>query len=243
MNRLLLLALLAGLLSSCSVVTTYQVAEVRYTGTKSTPTPETIDHGDLQLRYDLWGDGGQLRCQIHNFADDPIIVDLQRSSVIVNGQSYPYVKATKTNFQSEANGGLAPSSANSRSNFSQVTIPPQSFVTLSHLGLSYTTAPLNVSQKESGQELSDPPGFGFRHYVTYYRADQASQLQFIDDAFEVENAWVMNETDFQQQVPMPLRFYASHSVDDDMNNAGGAVVLIVVFTGFLAYIANQPSFP
>lgn len=213
--RCLLLVLLLPLLSGCTS-SLYQVASLRYDGPQPMPNPATVDHERLQLRYHFWGDGGYLGCEVHNPNAYPMVVDLSQSSLIIDGQARPYVDVSRL-----GSGGQA-----------LLTIPPQASISLTSLPLGYTVTPGNkLPRMRTQQELADPPGFSFRHYLTYHPAGQPDKAWVIDNPFTVASTVVMGSDAFQQQTADPMRMYA---FEERVNPASSFLgVLLVMGAGGL----------
>jgi hypothetical protein len=221
MRHLFPLLLVGALLSSCVSYSSYQVTSVQYTGGRQGEQPHITDHGDLRVHYNLWHEGGHLQFDLYNQTPKALTLDLSRSSLIVNGQGYPYFEGEDGSLYISTYQG---NNAYTRFGQPTLTIAPGAFVSLRKFDLHYPVGsipPVKTADESRSLRLSTEAPYSFRNYLTYYLETDPSSAYVIDDPFTVVGTQVMGPEAFarannaKQQQLDPLRFY--HRRDPDTN--------------------------
>ncbi len=248
MRTFTLLFLLAALACGCSLPA-YQVTTVQYTGSRQGEQPHIIDHGHLRIHYNLWHQGGHFQFELYNQTSQPLTLDLRKSSLIVNGQAFPYFDGEAyTDFSSEgtelAISTYTTGSAYTRFDQPRLTIPPNAFVSVRKFDLRYPVKdmpPVNSANESRSLPLSTEEPFTFRNYLTYSLEDEPGQFYTIQDPFTVIGTQLMGEMAFskaKQQLDDPLRFYHVRNSEEEENKAcwgvGTSIGLSLLLIGIVA---------
>jgi len=93
MKKLFLLYVIVLLLSSCAQSNYYQVYKVQPVNDLSKSKNSLIyEYADCEVRYDFWGEGGNVGFLFYNKSDRDIYVNMKESFYIYNGIAYDYFK-------------------------------------------------------------------------------------------------------------------------------------------------------
>ncbi len=239
--RLFFLPLLFPFFTSCTS-TFYQVAEVKYSGSSALSTSPVIDHEALELEYSFWAEGGLMRCKVRNQSDQPIVLDLARSSVIINEEVRPYFESSETRYDFDSETWLwdteTAGSSHTRTRKGELLIPPGSFFTLNEIELNYPFLPVEQLKGSVQADESvnfNPAPFAFRHYLTYYAPDTPNKAIHIDDHFEVHQLSWVGRNRYHKRTQDPMAFYGT----DTVGGEGAGLVLLVIAGAGLIILGQQ----
>ena len=162
----------------------------------------SFDSKNLNLTYDFWADGGNMNVSIYNKTDRPIYINLDKSHLIVNGQSYDDYTKEETIKTNKNGASVYYSDSVSKETQSEITvkskvksiveIPPQSFINIGNLSifpLRYVDCDLEkypfskISSKTF--DISNTP-LKFRNYITIDFTETFEKPLVIDNSFWVE---------------------------------------------------------
>lgn len=180
-HKILLLAISLLILAGCGRV--YQVTSFSYVGDHPGEYPNESSYQDLSITYDFWAENGVMAFTVRNHLDEPINLDLSRSSFIYEDQSIPYRQSLNT----------------VRGDQGIVTIPPQSSYRISEnsLGIPEVTAQqVDLGEIIPIDESLLPYGVQFRNYLCYYRDGDAQFPSYADDGFMVSEIVLAGESAF-----------------------------------------------
>lgn len=204
-------ALAAVLLSSCS--TAYQVVETASADVKTNGNAYEFGGEDLTVSYNLWDGAGTIYFNLHNNTDDPLFVDLDRSHLIVNGQSFDYYQDKETSTSSKT-GSTRPSYFASTIWTNQmevsvkskpkrvIEIPPHSFINVGGLAITEGVKNCGMTKPKSGVSTSptftvDNTPLQFRNYVTYSVRQDFGTSETIDNSFYATRVVNLTESAFK----------------------------------------------
>ncbi len=204
-------ALAAVLLSSCS--TAYQVVETASADVKTNGNAYEHRGDDLMVSYNLWDNPGKIRFNLHNNTDQAVFVDLDRSHLIVNGQSFDYYNDTETSTSSKT-GAARPSYFASTVWTNQmevavkskpkrvVEIPPRSFINVGGLRVLSEMKDCSIGKSKGGVATSqtyteENSPLQFRNYLTYSFNPNFGNTETIDNSFYAQRVVNLTATAFK----------------------------------------------
>jgi hypothetical protein len=116
MNNFFSLGVIALLLSSCATSNYYQVYKVQPINDLSKSTNSLIyEDTNCEVRYDFWGEGGNVGFLLYNKSDKNIYVNMKESFFIYNGIAYDYYKNREfTSQNSTSQSSMYTNSASNR---------------------------------------------------------------------------------------------------------------------------------
>ncbi|WP_439879881.1 hypothetical protein ACSX1A_11970 [Pontibacter sp. MBLB2868] len=202
MKKNYILGILAAvLLTSCSP-TAYQVMETASADVKTNGSSYEHVGEDLVVSYNLWDETGKIRFNLYNKSDAPVYVDLDRSHLIVNGQSFDYYNDTETS-TSNKSAYSRPAYLASSVKTSQVEvatkikpkrvveIPPHSFFSVGGLTITNGIKDCGIGKMKNGVAASESYSsenspLQFRNFVTYSLNSDFGNPETIDNSFYVQ---------------------------------------------------------
>jgi hypothetical protein len=199
MKQTLIIGAFAALMLSSCAPTSYQVFETASSDVKTNGSSYQYIGEDLAVDYNLWNESGNMRFKFYNNSDIPIYIDLDRSHLIVNGQSFDYYNDTETN-TSNKNSISRPTYLASAIKTNQIEIavkskpkrlieiPPHSFTSVG--GLTITNGIIDCSIGKMKNGVAESKSFNtensplqFRNYVTYSYDPDFRNIRTIDNSF------------------------------------------------------------
>lgn len=218
MKPMLLLAALAGLLSSC---TQYQYLTVSGVNVSKNEKNELVSENDtLKVQYNFTDYKGRVGISIYNKSNQPLEIDWKRSAIIVDGKAWSYfdpnatIGATledsvqlRSRFASVSNPAyLASFNGSIRINEPTQFIPPSSFIY--KVPLSLPIEPIqNLPEEQARREAfrlaegvtlyykkmdfeKNGSPLQFRSYLTFRIGGTGAQTEFtLEHSFYVSEIW------------------------------------------------------
>jgi hypothetical protein len=195
-----------GLLISGCMPIAYQVIETK-------PVQEQasgFQNSEVLLSYDFWNSNQMGYFKVYNKTDRPLYLDLDRSHIIINGQSMDYYQdgeeKSSTRFVSSSYYYTTMQSAQVVKTVTSkmkkvVEIPPKSFVAFQ--GLQVLSAPIVDCDiaKINSKPVSKPftpenSPLRFRNYLTYSTSPELLLPQVFENSFYAATISNMSELSF-----------------------------------------------
>ena len=209
MKKLLFITALGLSFSACNPVA-YQVIETKMITSQSQTELPTFENSEIKVDYNFLGGDNEMYYRLYNKGTEPIFIDLDRSHLIVNGQSFDYyqdseqiktIKTASTNFFNyAANTSQFESTVRSKMK-KTMQIPPKSFIVVSGpqivSGRIFDCDLRKVKSKPVTKEYTqDNTPLVFRNFLTYSFSKDFKSDKSIDNAFYAEKISVMGPSAF-----------------------------------------------
>lgn len=242
------------LFSSCS---SYQFATLNSNLEQPFSDGFIYENDTIQLHYAFNGPNCPLHLSIYNKLEQPIYIDWNRSSLIINGETFPINPETavfsaeyseiSTEFHNNTytdGSSVGSIMNNDRSGF----IPPQSLLKLDNVTVCSGFLNTNMGSKEERRTLKAANGQSydvkaydfskenspllFRSYVSY-KANTKDDWKFIDSNFWVTSIYQTLDTRLPEKAN---QFYVSKST------GVGEVVGLAALTGLVIIAVDNNDF-
>jgi hypothetical protein len=202
------------LLSSCSQVFYYQVFESKLKGATEKTESLVYENEDLQVNYDLWGKMGYMYARVYNKKDVPVYIDLDRSHLIINGNTVDYyqpdeqtigkqlIQKTISNFTNTQTNVVRDVSKTTKMK-KVIEIPPDAYAIIGNICMDfpfYKGCGLSrFPNSKFGSFVSFNPEntpYNFRNYMTYSLSYDFNKTIVLDNNFWVEKITNINQKRF-----------------------------------------------
>lgn len=216
MKQFILPAVAGLLLTACNPVA-YQVIETRPAQLPVKEGKPVYEDKEVEVSYDFWNGSQQITFEFYNKTNQALYLDLTRTHLIVNAQSFDYYSDGQDVSSGSAGNpnsgtGYKKSRQAAKTVFpgmkKVVEVPPLSLVSISGVQIIRDRILDCELQTVTNQPVSkiyspDNSPLIFRNYITYGNTPDVSKTKVLDNTFFAETIWVMDEAGFQGKILYP----------------------------------------